>query len=150
MSINDTATAASSVRPIKPFVKLPSGERPYLAGLVCNVCNEVLLGGEQRLACPKCGGRQGFTDTRLADTGTLYNFTTVERSFPGVPTPFISVIVTLDGGGVLKGNLRKVQPDQVKFGMPVQVVFDDAGRTDKQNNSYVSYFFEPVTAEARS
>ena len=143
-------TTTADIRPIKPFVKLPPNEKPYLAGLICKACGEVLLGGQSRLACPKCGGRKGFSDTKLAETGSLYIFTTVERSFPGVPTPFISAIVDLDGGGVLKGNLRNVKPAKVKFGMPVKVVFDDAGRTDKSNNSYISYFFEPAEEEARA
>lgn len=138
------------LRPIKPYVVLPPGAPPYLAGVVCNACGEVLLGGEPRFACPKCGGRQGFTDKKLAGTGRVYIYTVVERSFPGVATPFVSVIVDLDGGGVLKGNLRNVQPAKVRFDMPVKVVFDDAGRTDKQNNSYISYFFEPVAEEART
>jgi len=142
-------TATDTLRPIKPFVKLPPGDKPYLAGSVCNNCGEVLLGSESRLACPKCGGRKGFTERRLAETGSLYNYTTVERSFPGVVVPFISVIVDLDGGGTLKGNLRNVSPAKLTFGLPVRVVFDDAGRTDKNNNAYISYFFEPAAAEAR-
>lgn len=145
-----SVSSTHEVRPIKPFLMLPPGGKPYLAGLVCKDCREVLPGGQARLACPKCSGRSGFDDTRLAETGTLYVYTTVERSFPGIQTPFISVIVNLDGGGVLKGNLRKVQPAKVRFGMPVKVVFDDAGRTDKQNNTYVSYFFEPAEEEARA
>ena len=143
-------TTPVETRPIKPFVKLPPGDIPYLAGMVCKACGEVLLGGAPRLACPKCASRTGFNDIRLADTGTLFVFTTVERSFPGVVTPFISAIVSLDGGGTLKGNLRNVKPDQVTFGMPVKVVFDDAGRSDKQGNAYISYFFEPAEAEARA
>jgi uncharacterized OB-fold protein len=143
-------TTPAETRPIKQFVKLPQGDTHYLEGLVCEACGEVLLGGEPRLACPKCASRQGFNETKLAETGSLFVFTTVERSYPGVPTPFISVIVDLDGGGTLKGNLRNVKPEKVKFGMPVKVVFDAAGRTDKQNNSYISYFFEPMEQEARA
>jgi uncharacterized OB-fold protein len=143
-------TTSTEVRPIKSFVKLPPGDKPYLAGLVCKGCGEVLIGGAQRLACPKCASRAGFNEIKLAATGTVFVFTTVERSYPGVATPFISVIVDLDGGGTLKGNLRNVKPDQVQFGMPVKVVFDTAARTDKQNNSYISYFFEPVAEGARA
>jgi len=138
------------LRPIKPYVQLPPGAAPYLAGLVCNACGEVLLGGEQRFACPKCGGRKGFADKKLASTGRVYIYTVVERSFPGIVTPFVSVIVDLDGGGVLKGNLRNVNLAKLRFDMPVKVVFGDAGRTDKQNNAYVAYFFEPVEEEARA
>jgi uncharacterized protein len=143
-------TTPAETRPIKPFVILSAGDKPYLAGMVCKTCGETLLGGVPRLACPKCASRAGFNDIKLADTGSLFVFTTVARSFPGVVTPFISAVVDLDGGGTLKGNLRHVKPEMVKFGMAVKVVFDDAGRTDKQNNSYISYFFEPVAEEARA
>jgi hypothetical protein len=30
------------------------------------------------------------------------------------------------------------------MGMPVRVVFKDAGRKDREGNSYLSYFFEPA------
>lgn len=148
--MNTTSEPAGTVRPIKPYVKLPPGEAPYLAGLECKACGEVLLGGEPRLACPKCASRDGFNERKLAQTGSLYVFTLVQRSFPGIPTPFVSAIVELDGGGVLKGNLRHVKHDKLRFGMPVRVVFDDAGRTDKQGNRYVAYFFEPAEEEARA
>jgi hypothetical protein len=55
--------------------------------------------------------------------------------------------VDLDGGGTVKGNLIGVEADpaQIKFDMPVQVVFDDAlGRKDQDGNSYISYFFKPA------
>jgi uncharacterized OB-fold protein len=136
--------------PIKPFVHLPPGGKPFLAGLVCKTCGEVLLADRPRLACPKCGGRAGFEERKLQDTGSVYVFTVVERSFPGVQTPFVSVIVDLDGGGTLKGNLRNVDPAKVQFGMRVKVVFDAAGRTDKANNTYIAYFFEPAAEEARA
>jgi len=84
---------------------------------------------------------------RLADKGTLYNFTVVHRNFPGVPVPFISAIVDLDGGGTVKGNLVDMvpSPEAIKFDMPVNVVFRDAGRKDKDGNSYLAYFFTPAT-----
>ena len=84
---------------------------------------------------------------RLADTGTLYNFTVVHRNFPGVAVPFVSAIVDLDGGGTLKGNLIDIVPSPaaIKFDMPVKVVFGDAGRKDKDGNSYLAYFFTPAS-----
>ena len=54
--------------------------------------------------------------------------------------------VDLDGGGTVKGNLINVEPDpeKIEFGMPVELVFGDAlGRKDKDDNSYLSYFFQP-------
>jgi len=138
------------VRPIKPFVMLPADAPPYLAGMSCKACGEVLTGGQSRFACPRCAAREGFDDVRLADTGRLYISTTVHRSFPGIPAPFESAIVVLDGGPTLKGNLRHAKPERVRPDMPVRVVFDDAGRRDRQDNRYVAYFFEPVAAEDRA
>jgi uncharacterized OB-fold protein len=58
----------------------------------------------------------------------------------------VSAVVDLEGGGSLKGNLIGVAPapDEIAFGMPVDVVYEDAlGRKDGDGNSYLSYFFQP-------
>ena len=84
---------------------------------------------------------------KLSDTGTLYSYSIVHRSFPGIDVPYISAIVDLDGGGTIKGNLIDCEPDpeSVEFGMKVNVVFDDAlGRKDGDGNSYLAYFFKPA------
>ena len=56
-------------------------------------------------------------------------------------------IVDLDGGGCVKGNLVDMVPsaEAIKFDMPVNVVFRDAGRKDKDGNSYLAYFFTPAS-----
>jgi len=59
----------------------------------------------------------------------------------------MSAIVDLDKGGTIKGNLINIEPDPDKliFDMKVKVVYKDAlGRKDKEGNSYISYFFEPI------
>jgi len=60
----------------------------------------------------------------------------------------VSAVVDLEDGTAIKGNLIDVEPDpeKISFGMPVEVVFDDAlGRKDKDGNSYLSYFFKPAS-----
>ncbi len=132
-------------RPVVPFLKIPKDGKPYLAGAKCGACGEVYV-SDGRVACAKCGARGGFESVKLAETGKLYNYTIVHRNFPGVPVPFVSAIVDLDGGGTLKGNLLDVNPvpDAIKFDMPVKVEFRDAGRKDKEGNSYLAYFFVPA------
>ena len=131
--------------PVVSFLKIPEDGEPYLEGYKCGACGEVFLG--ERLVCAACGARNKMATVRLADKGTLYNFTVVHRNFPGVPVPFISAIVDLEGGGTLKGNLVDMvpSPEAIKFDMPVNVVFRDAGRKDKDGNSYLAYFFTPAT-----
>lgn len=143
----EAQAAQAAPKPVVPFLKIPEdGSAPYLVGVKCKKCGEVYVGGETRQACAKCGAREGFETIRLSDKGKLYNYTIVHRNFPGIPVPFISAIVDLDGGGTLKGNLLDVNPvpDAIKFDMPVKVVIRDAGRKDKAGNSYLSYFFVPA------
>ena len=95
----------------------------------------------------KLWGRDTLEKKRLGNTGKLYSYSIVFRSFPGIDVPYISAIVDLDGGGTVKGNLIGIDPDpaNLAFDMPVDVIFDDAlGRKDKEGNSYISYFFKPA------
>jgi len=131
-------------RPAAACVKIPDDGAPYLEGFRCRGCSAVFL--EIHPACPACRKRGTLAPHRLGDTGKLYNFTVVHRNFPGVPVPFVSAVVDLDGGGSIKGNLVDVAPsaESIKFDMPVKVVFRDAGRKDKDGNSYLAYFFTPA------
>lgn len=127
------------------FVKIPKdGSAPYLSGSKCRTCGEVFVG--DREVCGKCFSRDKMDHIKLGSTGKLYNYTIVHRNFPGVPVPFISAIVDIDGGGTLKGNLLGVEPkpEALKFDMPVKISIKDAGRKDKDGNSYLAYFFEPL------
>lgn len=131
--------------PVVNWLKGAGTDDPYLEGHKCGSCGAVYLG--ERSTCSKCGARDQLKPTRLSNSGKLYTYSIVFRSFPGIDVPYISAIVDLDGGGTLKGNLINVEPDpeKIKFDMPVEVVFDDAlGRKDKEGNSYISYFFQPA------
>ncbi len=137
-------TSAKPPLPVVDFLKLPDGGDPYLEGHKCQSCGAVFLG--ERAICSRCGTRNQMKPVRLANTGTLYVYSIVHRSFPGIQVPYVSAIVDLDGGGTLKGNLINVEPDpeKIRFGMPVEVVYKDAlGRKDREGNSYTSYFFQP-------
>jgi uncharacterized OB-fold protein len=139
-----TTATTTAPKPVVPYLKYADSGEPYLAGSKCGKCGETFLG--ERDVCAKCGARDQMQSRKLANTGKLYNYTIVHRNFPGVPVPFISAIVDLDGGGTVKGNLLEVTPDPktIKFDMPVKVVYRDAGRKDKEGNSYLSYFFLPA------
>ena len=134
--------------PVVPYLKIPEDGDPYLEGYKCGACGATFLG--ERSVCSKCGARDQMSAVRLPNKGELYSFTIVHRSFPGVDVPYVSAVVDLEDGTAIKGNLINVEPDpdKIEFGMPVEVVFDDAlGRKDKDGNSYLSYFFQPASQE---
>ncbi len=138
--------SAAKPLPAVDYLKLPEGGEPYLEGYKCKACGAVFLG--ERTVCSKCGARDALAPQKLGTKGKLYAYSIVHRSFPGVEVPYISAIVDLEGGGTLKGNLINIEADpaKLKFDMPVEVVFKDAGRKDREGNSYMAYFFEPRRA----
>ena len=132
--------------PVVDYLKLPENGDPFLEGHKCSKCGAIFLG--ERKVCSSCFSRDTLEAVKLNNTGKLYSYSIVCRSFPGIDVPYISAIVDLDGGGTIKGNLIDVEPDpeKIKFDMPVEVIFDDAlGRKDADGNSYISYFFKPTS-----
>ncbi len=130
--------------PAVPFLKIPEGGDPYLEGHRCGNCEATFLG--ERSVCSKCGARDQMNKVKLPNSGKLYSYSIVHRSFPGIEVPYISAIVDLDDGTAIKGNLIGVEPDpaNIEFDMPIDVVFADAlGRKDRDGNSYLAYFFQP-------
>lgn len=136
-------TAARGALPVVPYLKIPDEGEPYLEGQRCKECGAVFLG--ERPACTRCGARDPFEAVRLSDRGELYVYTIIHRSFPGVDTPFVSAVVDLEGGGSVKGNLVDVEPDpeHVRIGMPVELVYRVAPRKDAEGNEYLAYYFRP-------
>jgi uncharacterized OB-fold protein len=129
-----------------PYLKIPEDGEPYLEGHKCGNCGATFLG--ERTVCSKCGARDQMSAVTLPNKGELYAYSIVHRSFPGIEVPYVSAVVDLEDGTAIKGNLIDVEPDpeKIPFGMPVEVVFDDAlGRKDKDGNSYLSYFFQPAS-----
>jgi uncharacterized OB-fold protein len=115
--------------PLAGVIRRASDGSHYLEGLQCAACGEVLVADHR--ACPKCA-EAVLAPKRLSEAGKLYTYTIVHRSFPGVPTPLISAVVRLDGGGFLKGNLVGVpaDPAAIAFDMPVRVEFESMPADD--------------------
>ncbi|MEE8474936.1 MAG: OB-fold domain-containing protein, partial [Myxococcota bacterium] len=116
---------------------------PYLEGQRCDDCGAIFLG--ERSTCSNCGAREKIKPHKLANTGVLYVYSIVHRSFPGVEVPFVSAVVDLDNGGTVKGNLINIEPtpEKIRMGMPVEVVYQVAPAKDREGNEYLSYYFQP-------
>jgi uncharacterized OB-fold protein len=101
---------------------------------------------DRRNADANRGGTE-FKRRKLANTGKLRSFTIVHRTVPGVPAPYVSALVDLDGGGSVKSNLVNIPPDpeHVKLGMPLRMTTFVAG-TDDDGTEAVAFAFEPIGA----
>jgi len=101
------------------------------------------------IACRKCHARGTMEEFRAGESGKLVTWSIVHRSFPGIEVPFVSAIVRLDDGISIKGNLKGVAHEDLRAGMPVRLLMDDAGGAkDKDGNAYVAYHFTAATADA--
>ena len=143
--MTDTVQEARAFAPGTPYIKFDQTGAAYIEGHRCLACQAAFTFAP--LACPRCASRAPLQPFRSEGRGVLHTFTVVSRSYPGIKVPFISAIVDLDDGLVLKGNLIGVDPDpaRIPFGLPVQVVFDAAnGQTAKDGTPYITYFFRPA------
>ena len=126
--------------PIVDYLVLGNGN-PHLVANACKGCGALYF--DRRNACAKCGKRE-FDSRQLPGDGTVRSFTIVHRAAPGVPTPYVSAIVDLDGGGVVKANVINVdpEPENISFGMPVKLATFVAG-TDDDGTEAVAFGYEP-------
>jgi uncharacterized OB-fold protein len=144
MMQTDPQATGKKARPIVPFLRLGSATEPaHLAGQQCSACGAVYLG--TRLACSKCCGTGPFREIPLSNSGSLWVYSIVHQSAPGIPTPYVAAIVDLPEGVSVRCTLVDVQPDpqQLSFGMPVQMVTKKV-REDKDGNDVIAFFFRPV------
>ena len=129
--------------PIVDYLALDDGP-PHL--VAWEAVDSGALYFDRRNGDAKSGGTE-FKRRKLATTGKLRSFTIVHRTVPGVPAPYVSALVDLDGGGSVKGNLQNVPPDpeHVKLGMPVRMTTFVAG-TDDDGTEAIAFAFEPKDA----
>lgn len=80
-----------------------------------------------RSHCPRClSNRLAWVEA--SGKGTLYSYTVARR--PTSPdfehdVPFVIAVVELDEGPRMTSRLVEVDPDAVRIGMRLEVVFDD-------------------------
>lgn len=133
----------SNCSPGAECITIAEDGQAQLQGWRCSACGEVFVAPAR--GCARCCAPGTLQPTALALRGKVYNYTIVHRSFPGVSTPFVSAIVELEGGGVLRGNLKEVEPkfEAIPFDLPVDVELHDSGQTDAEGRPYIIYSFKP-------
>lgn len=135
---------ASAAAPALPHL-IQTGDGTYaLAGTGCRACGVVVEG--DRLACPACGETRALERVRLSTRGAVHAHTVVHRSYPGIETPFVAVIVDLDGGATVRGTLVDVDPLATPPAR-VEMVFRETTQRDADGRPFLCYVF---VAEGRS
>jgi uncharacterized protein len=135
-----TADRASKRIPVVDYLVI-EGE-PHLEANACAACGALYF--DRRNACARCG-KLAFTRKALATTGVVRSFTIIHRAAPNVPVPYVSSVVELDGGGVVKANLVEAgtDPEKIELGMKVALTTFPCGR-DEEGTEAVAFGFAPA------
>ena len=118
------------------------GDDPHLVANECTNCGAIYF--DRRNACANCG-KTSFGTRELGNTGVVRSFAIVHHAAPGVPVPYVSSVVDLDGGGQVKANIVNVEPEPEKLslGMKVRLTTFPIG-TDDDGTEAIAFGFEPV------
>ena len=136
-------TDCCSPRPATKVVRVGADGKAWIEGFRCASCAAAVA--EATLCCRACATRTPPAAFVSPTQGRLVTWSVVHRSFPEVAVPFVSAIVDLDGGLTLKGTLRGVDQAGLTAGLPVTLVFDDAGgAVDSEGIPYVGFHFLPA------
>ena len=121
------------------------GAGPRLVGTRCRACGALFF--DRRNFCARCSSPD-FEPHPLERAGELRSFTIVHRAGPATKVPYVSSVVDLDGGGVVKANLVNVEPspDAIELGMRVRLTTFVVG-TDDEGTEAVAFGFEPEHLE---
>ena len=119
------------------------GNEPHLVAQECKQCGALYF--DRRNACAHCSS-QSFGPRDLATTGVVRSFSIIYQAAPGVPVPYVSSVVDLDGGGSVKTKILNCEPDpeHVQLGMKVKMTTFPAG-TDDDGTEAVAFGFEPIS-----
>ena len=141
---DESASNGSTPSQISMVEYLRLGDDPHLVANVCVACGTAYF--DRRNACAACGARE-FSTERLANAGAVRTFTIVHRAARGVPAPYVSAVIDLDGGGRVKSNIINVEPEpeNVTLGMRVRLATYITA-TDDDGNEAVAFGYEPEAA----
>lgn len=118
---------------------------PTLVGSRCRSCGAVFL--LRRSACANCSADDFEPGVDLGATGVVTTATVVHRAMPGVPTPFTSGVVALDGGGHVRCTLTDAPDAVAAIGRPAVMETGVVG-TDAAGTEAVAFTFRVRGADA--
>ena len=123
--------------------------KPVLLGTRCTNCGNHMF--PRQTGCPRCLFNEQ-EDVELATAGTLWTWTV--QAFPPKAPPYLGPVgddftpygvgyVELPGQLRVEGRLTIADPEQLKIGMPMELVLDPLS-LDEDGNQIVTYAFDPV------
>ncbi|HLD62365.1 MAG TPA: Zn-ribbon domain-containing OB-fold protein [Candidatus Norongarragalinales archaeon] len=111
------------MRDALPLVWREIPERYNLIGSICENCKQEFF--PQRLICPNCRRKGNLVEKKMPGEGKVFSFTEVHSGAKGFEneTPYSLAIIELANGVKVLGHIVDAQPDKIRIGAKVSVVF---------------------------
>jgi len=113
--------------------------RYNLVGARCGNCNKVLF--PPRYICPYCRRMGKLEPYRLKRRGKVISYTVVHVAANGFEdqAPYALVIIELEDGPRLTAQVTDCNPDEVKIGDEVEIVFRRMGEEGQDGVIYYGF-----------
>lgn len=117
-------------------------QRYRLVGEVCNQCGAKLF--PPRDVCPECS-KPAYELYQFSGHGEVYSYTTIHNAPLGFEefVPYTVALVKLEEGPMLTAQLTDVDPDQVRIGLPVEMVTRKLREEGEDGMIVYGYKFRP-------
>lgn len=137
--MTDTPVTGNQI-PVVDYLVLEGD--PHLVAQACKACGALFF--DRRNACARCG-KVEFEPKTLATTGLLRSYTIIHRAAPNVPVPYVSGVIELDGGGVVKANVvdAGTEPEKIELGMRLKMTTFGCG-VDAEGTEAIAFAFAPA------
>ncbi len=144
------AAGSGGPRPIADGLFSWPSDNPALLASRCQNCGRATF--PVQASCPACCSTDVVTE-ELPNRGTLWTWT-IQRFMPKTPynsgetmetfKPYGVGYVELPGGVRVEGRLTENDPDKLKIGMDMDVVFERY-RTEEDGTDVINFAFKPVS-----
>lgn len=118
-------------------------QRYRLIGVECEDCGERFL--PDRQVCPQCKSRQ-LRPHQFKGEGKVYSHTVIYDAPAGYEefTPYVAALVQLDEGPLVTAQLTDVDIEDVRIGMPVEMVTRRLRQYNEDGLIVYGYKFRPA------
>jgi hypothetical protein len=132
--------------PIPQYWRTQS-QRYRLTGEVCNTCGAKLF--PPRDVCPECS-KPAYEPFEFGGAGEVYSFSLLSNAPAGYEAyePYTVALVKLAEGPLVTAQLTDVEPEEVRIGMPVEMVTRKLTEQGEDGLIVYGYKFRPVLRPA--
>ncbi len=132
------------MRPGLPLLWRRTVERYNLVGSRCETCGTHFI--PARNICPKCRRKGKIVPYKFSGRGKIYTYTIIRVAPEGYEffVPYALAIIELEEGARITGQVVDIHPDDVKIGMPVEMVFRKIHEDGDEGLITYGFKFRPV------